>query len=105
MGLPLYGRSWELKDPMAHVVGAPAVGSGPGELGVMSYSEVEKFNRENNATVVYDSATISTPSPELHGLGTMTSTTVKILYAQALGLRGYFFWAVDGDHEWKISKA
>ncbi|KAK3007433.1 hypothetical protein RJ639_013559 [Escallonia herrerae] len=108
MGLPLYGRSWELKDPMAHGVGAPAVGLGPGELGVMTYSEVEKFNRETNATVVYDSATISTYSvagTSWIGYDDIRSTTVKILYAQALGLRGYFFWAVHGDHEWKISKA
>ncbi|KAK3033206.1 hypothetical protein RJ639_036998 [Escallonia herrerae] len=108
MGLPLYGRSWELKDPMAHGVGAPAVGLGPGELGVMTYSEVEKFNRETNATVEYDPATISTYSvagTSWIGYDDVRSTMVKILYAEALGLRGYFFWAVNGDHEWKISKA
>ncbi|KAK2994325.1 hypothetical protein RJ640_009466 [Escallonia rubra] len=108
MGLPLYGRSWKLKDPMAHGVGAPAVGLGPGELGEMTYSEVEKFNRETNATVVYDLATISTYSvagTSWIGYDDVRSTTVKIMFAQALGLRGYFFWAVNGDHEWKISKA
>ncbi|KAK2993656.1 hypothetical protein RJ640_009471 [Escallonia rubra] len=108
MGLPLYGRSWKLKDPMAHGVGAPAVGLGPGELGVMTYSEVEKFNRETNVTVVYDSATISMYSvsgTSWIGYDDVRSTTAKILFAQTLGLRGYYFWTVNGDHEWKISKA
>ncbi|KAK3007434.1 hypothetical protein RJ639_013560 [Escallonia herrerae] len=94
MGLPLYGRSWELKDPMAHGVGAPAVGLGPGELGIMTYSEVEKFNGETNATVVYDSATISMYSvagTSWIGYDDVRSMTVKILFAQALGLRGYYF--------------
>jgi hypothetical protein len=29
---------------------------------------------------------------------------VKIGFAQALGLRGYFFWAISYDNEWKVTK-
>jgi hypothetical protein len=29
---------------------------------------------------------------------------VKLKFAQALGLRGYFFWALSYDSEWEISK-
>ncbi|KAE9462635.1 hypothetical protein C3L33_05460, partial [Rhododendron williamsianum] len=32
------------------------------------------------------------------------STTVKIAYVEALGLRGYFFWAVNDDLDWKIPR-
>ncbi|KAL7221764.1 hypothetical protein ACSBR1_023664 [Camellia fascicularis] len=106
MGLPLYGRTWQLKDPRSHGVGAPAVGVGPGSDGVLTYSMVEAFNRANNATVVYDIETVSTYSvagTSWIGYDDVKSTTVKIKFAQALGLRGYFFWAVNGDYNWKIS--
>ncbi|GFS41638.1 hypothetical protein Acr_00g0075470 [Actinidia rufa] len=107
MGLPLYGRTWQLKDPTTYGIGAPAVGVGPGNKGTLTYSQVEKFNEENDATVVYDMDTVSTYSfagTSWIGYDDVRSTMVKIVYAQTLGLRGYFFWAVNGDHEWKISK-
>ncbi|PSS13924.1 Acidic mammalian chitinase [Actinidia chinensis var. chinensis] len=107
MGLPLYGRTWQLKDPKSYGIGAPAVGLGPGDEGTMTYSQVEKFNKENDATVVYDVDTVSTYSfagTSWIGYDDVRSSMVKIAYAQALGLRGYFFWAVNGDYEWKISK-
>uniref|UniRef100_A0A5B7BN03 Putative chitinase-like protein 4 n=1 Tax=Davidia involucrata TaxID=16924 RepID=A0A5B7BN03_DAVIN len=108
MGLPLYGRTWRLKDPKSHGIGAPAVGVGPGdELGQMTFFQVEMFNKENNATVKYDVDTVSTYSvagTSWIGYDDVRSTSVKIGFAQALGLRGYFFWAVNGDHDWKISR-
>ncbi|TKY54733.1 Acidic mammalian chitinase [Spatholobus suberectus] len=33
MGLPLYGRTWRLRDPSVHGIGAPTVGAGPGSDG------------------------------------------------------------------------
>ncbi|KAA8522902.1 hypothetical protein F0562_009325 [Nyssa sinensis] len=108
MGLPLYGRTWRLKDPKSHGIGAPAVGLGPGDdMGTMTFFQVEMFNKENNATVTYDVKTVSTYSfagTSWIGYDDTRSTSVKIRFAQALRLRGYFFWAVNGDHEWKISK-
>ncbi|XP_059635438.1 nod factor hydrolase protein 1-like [Cornus florida] len=107
MGLPLYGRTWQLKDPRSHGIGAPAVGVGPGDLGTMTYSQVENFNKENNATVVYDADTVSVYSvagTSWIGYDDARSTSVKIGFAQSHHLGGYFFWAVNGDHEWKISR-
>lgn len=106
MGLPLYGRTWQLKDPRSHGVGAPAVAVGPGLDGVLTYSEVEVFNRANNATVVYDGVTVSTYSvagTSWIGYDDVRSTTVKIEFAQILRVPGYFFWAVNSDYNWKIS--
>ncbi|KAI8020448.1 Class V chitinase CHIT5b [Camellia lanceoleosa] len=106
MGLPLYGRTWQLKDPRSHDVGAPTVSMGPRSDGVLTYPMVEAFNRVNNATVVYDMETVFTYSvtgTSWIGYGDAKSTIVKIKFAQALGLRGYFFWAVNGDYNWKIS--
>ncbi|KAJ6435746.1 hypothetical protein OIU84_000878 [Salix udensis] len=107
MGLPLYGRTWQLKDPKVNGIGAPATAVGPGDDGVLIFSEVEKFNRENGATVVYDAKTVSTYShagTSWIGYDDSRSTTVKLEFAQAHGLRGYFFWALSYDREWEISK-
>ncbi|KAJ0031046.1 hypothetical protein Pint_14650 [Pistacia integerrima] len=106
MGLPLYGKSWILKESNSNGIGSPAVAIGPGEDGVLVFYEVEEFNKKNGATVIYDLESVSTYSfvgSTWIGYDDPISTTIKIGYAQALGLRGYFFWAVSFDHEWKIS--
>uniref|UniRef100_A0A2N9FWC3 GH18 domain-containing protein n=1 Tax=Fagus sylvatica TaxID=28930 RepID=A0A2N9FWC3_FAGSY len=109
MGLPLYGKTWKLKDPNLHGVGAPAVDVGPGrpgDVGVLLYSEVEEFNKKNNATIAYDVDTASTYSyvgSVWVGYDDALSTTMKVGFAQALGLRGYFFWAISYDSEWKVT--
>lgn len=110
MGLPLFGRTWTLQNPRLNGIGAAAVAVGlgcPGDDGKMSYSEVEKFNREKNATVVYDPETVSTYSyagTAWIGYDDTRSTTVKIRHAQDHGIRGYFIWNVTGDIDLKISK-
>lgn len=83
------------------------MGVGPGIDGTLTFSQVEMFNRENKSTVVYDVETVSTYS--YSGTSWITydderSTMVKIAYVEALGLRGYFFWAVNGDLDWKIPR-
>lgn len=107
MGLPLYGRTWKLKDPNVDGIGAPAVGVGPGDEGTLTYREIEKFNEDNNAKVVYDSATVSAYSvagTSWIGFDDTNSVAMKLHYAQKQRLRGYFFWAVAGDKDWKISR-
>nr|GLL20325.1 acidic mammalian chitinase-like [Ipomoea trifida] len=106
MGLPLYGRTWKLKDSRSYGIGAPAVDVGPGG-GTLRFEEIEAFNEANNATVVYDAATVSVYSvagTSWIGYDDPRSISVKVKYAQALKLRGYFFWSVNGDHQWKVSK-
>ncbi|PIA43600.1 hypothetical protein AQUCO_01900180v1 [Aquilegia coerulea] len=107
MGLPLYGRTWKLKNHQTHGVGAPAIAVGPGDQGQLSFSQVVDFNKQQHARVVFDVATVSTYSYAGDiwiGYDGPLSTTLKIGYAKAHGLRGYFFWAVNGDMDWKISK-
>nr|XP_043618621.1 class V chitinase CHIT5b-like [Erigeron canadensis] len=107
MGLPLYGRTWQLKDPNVYGIGAPAVDVGPGIEGQMPYVDVEKFNIQNNAIVVFDISTVSTYSvagTSWIGYDDVRSTEMKVAYARELEIGGYFFWAVNGDHEWKISR-
>ncbi|KAL0307593.1 UNVERIFIED_CONTAM: Class V chitinase CHIT5b [Sesamum angustifolium] len=105
MGLPLYGRTWQLKDPRFHGVGAPAVGVGSGQDGALTYAEVVKFNRDHKAKVVYDWDTVSVYSVVRTSWVEYDDTTIvtaKIRYARGLELRGYFFWVANGDYEGKI---
>ncbi|KAF8369553.1 hypothetical protein HHK36_032425 [Tetracentron sinense] len=107
MGLPLYGRTWKLEKPEIHGIGAPGIGVGPGDEGTMTFSQVMDFNRKNNATVVYDSDSVSMYSyagTSWIGYDDSISVTIKIGFARAHGLTGYFFWAVNGDKDWKISR-
>ncbi|XP_077236723.1 nod factor hydrolase protein 1-like [Tasmannia lanceolata] len=106
MGLPLYGRSWKLKDPGVHGIGAPAVSVGPGDEGVMIYSEVADFNVANNATVHYDRDTGSTYSyagTTWIGYDDKISVFHKMSYGQIRDIGGYFFWALGYDKNWTIS--
>lgn len=107
MGLPLYGRTWTLKDAASNGIGAPAVGVGPGSEGTLTYGQVVDFNTRNGATVVYDTTTVSTYSAagtSWIGYDDTRSASAKVRYAKGLGLRGYFFWAVHGDSKWDISR-
>nr|XP_027071631.1 class V chitinase-like [Coffea arabica] len=110
MGLPLYGKTWTLKDLMDSGVGAPAIDVGPsgaGGKGVLFYYEVEDFNKKNNATVQFDLGTLSTYSVTGNiwiGYDDSRSTALRIAFAQALRLRGYFFWALSFDRDWQISE-
>ncbi|KAF5469596.1 hypothetical protein F2P56_013658 [Juglans regia] len=106
MGLPLYGKTWKLKDPNLHEVGSTAVGVGPGDEGVLTYAQVVEFNRRTKATVAHDVDTVSAYSytgTSWVGYDDALSTTAKVLFAQALGLRGYFFWALGYDNDWTIT--
>ncbi|KAK9101782.1 hypothetical protein Sjap_019036 [Stephania japonica] len=80
-----------------HEIGAPAVGLGPGERGVLTFKQVWDFNKANRATVVYDSVTVSMYSYSgIYWIGydDRESVALKVRFAKALGLRGYFFWWV-----------
>ncbi|KAK4479486.1 hypothetical protein RD792_015000 [Penstemon davidsonii] len=107
MGLPVYGRTWQLKDRNVHGIGAPAVGTGPGG-GVLIYSAVVGFNSDNNATVVFDRETGSTYSyagTNWVGYDDVVSIGFKIKFAKAQGLGGYFFWALGFDSNWDLARA
>ncbi|KAL1823771.1 hypothetical protein ACET3Z_010549 [Daucus carota] len=106
-GLAIFGKTWSLKDPEVSGLGAPAMSIGPGAEGILTFSEIENHNLANKATVTYDAATVSTYSvagSTWIGYDDIVSTTVKIGYAQSLKIGGYFFWALNGDHNWSISK-
>ena len=107
MGMPLYGKTWKLQDPNVHGIGAPSVGSGPGVDGAMAYFQVVDFNKQMGAKVVYDKETGSVYSysgSTWIGYDDPFTVSVKVGFAQALKLRGYFFWVAGLDtSDWKVS--
>lgn len=107
MGLPVYGRTWRLKDACQHGIGAPAEGVGPGNDGVMIYSDVLEFNSAKGATVVFDTESVSTYSfagTTWIGYDGPSSIDIKVKFAKAHGLRGYFFWALGYEKNWTIAE-
>ncbi|WOK94030.1 hypothetical protein Cni_G02732 [Canna indica] len=107
IGMPLYGRTYNLTDSKNNTIGAPANGVGPGEGGVLLYSKVVEFNRNNSATVVHDEATATAYSyagTTWISYDDPWSVTRKTEYGRQLGLGGYFFWAIGGDKDWSISE-
>lgn len=106
MGLPLYGRTWKLKNPSNHEIGDPATAYGPGKDGLMEYDAILEFNDKNSATVVTDDVTVSTYShtgENWIGYDNPSSVGKKVEFAKSHGLAGYFFWAFDMDSSYKLA--
>ncbi|XP_057504742.1 class V chitinase CHIT5a-like [Actinidia eriantha] len=104
MGLPLYGRTWKLQDPNMNEIGSPAVGPGPGD-GILIYSQILEFNNQNNATIKFDKLSCSFYSfvgPSWVGYDDVRSVKLKVRFALARSLGGYFFWALGQDLDWAI---
>lgn len=105
MGLPLYGRTWTLQNPIVNWVGVPALGVGPGD-GVLVFHQIVNFNKRTNATVVFDSKAVayySYSGSSWIGYDDVRSVNLKVRFAKSLGLGGYFFWALGQDKDWIIS--
>ncbi|KAL8255445.1 hypothetical protein R6Q59_033666 [Mikania micrantha] len=105
MGLPLYGRSWILENPDVNGIGAPAVYR-PGFDDAMSYAQVEASNADNNATVVFDEATVSVYSfagTTWISYDDESSIQRKVEYARDQNIGGYFFWQILGDLNQRFS--
>ncbi|MCL7034727.1 hypothetical protein MKW94_017316 [Papaver nudicaule] len=112
MGLPMYGRTWKLRDPDNNGIGAPAVGvgtqSGKTSEGFQWYSDVVKSNRKHDATEKYDEETVSYYS--YAGTNWISydgprSIEAKVKFAKENRLGGYYFYAIGQDHEDELWKA
>ncbi|KAK9098357.1 hypothetical protein Syun_025402 [Stephania yunnanensis] len=106
VGLALYGRTWQLKDPGVNGVGAPAIGAGPGFEGAMVYADIVEFNMVRKASVVYDQNLVSVYSYSGDAwIGYEDPSTIekRVQFAKTHGLGGYFFWALGQDKDWSIT--
>ncbi|WOL02508.1 hypothetical protein Cni_G11227 [Canna indica] len=106
MGIPLFGRSWFLKNKAKNELGAAVVATGPrqkmsNQTGAMAYSEIEELLKDPSSEYVYDNRTgtsyvhcgdlwVSFDSPEV--------VEDKINFAQHSRLLGYFLWPISFDN-------
>ncbi|KAL6652936.1 hypothetical protein ACP70R_011861 [Stipagrostis hirtigluma subsp. patula] len=109
VGLPLYGRSWFLRNKGNAGVGAPVVAAGPKQrgsnaTGVMSYAEVQQLAAAGAGgravTTTYDNASVSSYLSVGDVWVAFDGAAVvaeKLAFAARRGLLGYFLWPVNYD--------
>ncbi|KAH8273535.1 hypothetical protein KR018_012400 [Drosophila ironensis] len=102
LGLPTYGHSFRLVNPLNRRLGAPASGYGKcGQLGFTTFSETCQCGN-NNAMPVY-TYDLETCSPYLSVLEewisyeNQTSIACKANYAKSLGLGGVMIFSLNTD--------
>ncbi|KAF0892689.1 hypothetical protein E2562_017663 [Oryza meyeriana var. granulata] len=110
MGIPLYGRSWFLRNKANNGVGAPVVAAGPKQrgsnaTGAMSYAEVQWLaataTRGAPAVITaYDNASVASyvsVGDVWVAFDGVAVVAEKLAFAARCGLLGYFLWPVNYD--------
>ena len=109
VGIPLYGRSWYLKNKERNGLGAQAVAAGPREklsnqTGLMAYFEIKRALKDTDSSLTFDNQTVSS---YFHNGGLWVSfdslevVDEKIKFSLRNGLLGYSLWPIsfdDSDH-------
>lgn len=97
LGIPLYGRGFPVREPYAPTKDAPKVRIPQGE-----YSNLQKLQKEQGWVRTWDDATknpwLSAPDHSVViGYDDPESVAIKTDWAMKKGLRGVFFWQINGD--------
>lgn len=97
LGIPLYGRGFAVGEPYQSTKGAPKVRIPQGE-----YSNLQKLQKEQGWVRSWDEATknpwLSAPDHSIViGYDDPESVAIKTEWAMKKGLRGVFFWQINGD--------
>ncbi|XP_056639626.1 probable chitinase 10 isoform X1 [Diorhabda sublineata] len=105
IGMPTYGRSFELVNATQFDIGAPASGGGtPGkytsEAGFMSYYEICDFLHQDNVTLVWDNeqqVPFAYRENQWVGFDDERSLKTKMAWLKEEGFGGIMIWSVDMD--------
>ncbi|XP_071446319.1 probable chitinase 10 [Hetaerina americana] len=106
MGIPLYGQTFTLADPMQHGAGAPTVGNGkPGEYtqqpGMLAYYEICDKIRSRRWSLERDTSGATGPHAysdnQWVGFEDMASVKEKSRHIKNRGYGGAMVWTVDLD--------
>ncbi|CAG9812647.1 unnamed protein product, partial [Phaedon cochleariae] len=105
IGMPTYGRSFELVNTTQFDIGAPASGGGvagkyTSEAGFMSYYEICDFLHEDNTTLVWDNeqqVPFAYRDNQWVGFDDERSLKTKMAWLKEEGFGGIMIWSVDMD--------
>jgi chitinase len=97
VGIPLYGRGFNVAEPYAPTKGVPKGGIPRGD-----YANLEKLRRDQGWTRTWDDETktpwlISPGKDRVIGYDDAESVGLKAAWAMSRGFRGVFFWQVAQD--------
>ncbi|KAI3862959.1 hypothetical protein MKX03_005342 [Papaver bracteatum] len=109
IGLPLYARTWRLKNSNDNGIGAPANGVGPGDGGILAYHQVVDFLRnQNGAHDVYDEPTKSNycyAETSWISYTGVRSVAAALTDAMEKQLGGFFHWSIGQDDNDTLTNA
>jgi len=105
IGMPVYGRTFTLSDPVQFDIGAPASGGGDpgrytGESGFLSYYEICDFLHKDNTTLVWDNeqqVPFAYRGLQWVGFDDERSLKTKTKWLKSEGFGGVMVWSVDLD--------
>jgi len=105
IGMPVYGRTFQLADPTKFDIGAEALGGGEagrytGESGFLSYYEICDFLHQPNTTLVWDNeqqVPFAYRGDQWVGFDDERSLRTKVAWLKTEGFGGIMIWSVDLD--------
>ncbi|KAJ4752004.1 Chitinase-like protein [Rhynchospora pubera] len=105
MGLPLFGRSWILRNKAKNELGSPIVAAGlkqkmSNHTGLMAYSEIANMLNDSSVSVSYDNRSVAAYLSSGSTWVSFDSAEVlqeKVVFALQYRLLGYFLWPISFD--------
>ncbi|KAL5204960.1 hypothetical protein ABZP36_009831 [Zizania latifolia] len=105
MGIPLFGRSWFLRNKSKHGLGAPAAAAGTkqrrsNQTGIIAYAEIADYLKSESVLVTHDNQSVADYFYSGDLWVSFDSALVvqdKIEYLMKPRLLGYFLWTISFD--------
>ncbi|KAG8090777.1 hypothetical protein GUJ93_ZPchr0011g28050 [Zizania palustris] len=105
MGIPLFGRSWFLRNKSKHGLGAPAAAAGTkqrksNQTGIIAYAEIEDYLKSESVLVTHDNQSVADYFYSGDLWVSFDGAMVvhdKIEYLMNSRLLGYFLWTISFD--------
>lgn len=105
MGIPLFGRSWFLRNKAKNGLGAPAAAAGTkqrrsNQTGIIEYAETEEYLSSQGTVVTYDDQSVAEYFSNGDLWVSFDGARVvqrKLEFAARSQLLGYFLWTVGFD--------
>ncbi|KAF3334363.1 chitinase-3-like protein 1 [Carex littledalei] len=105
MGLPLFGRSWILRNKAKNELGSPIVAAGlkqkmSNHTGLMAYSEIANISKDSSVSVSYDNRSVAAylfSSSTWVSFDSFEVVHEKVMFALQYRLLGYFVWPINFD--------